>query len=91
MGAHKEIHTPHIMSNTTRPQKISQYKNKSHYALGEFRIDITRRSKGDGLYSKRESWSDLVIWSIAQKGTSREATSLKNAAELINSKKIRLS
>ena len=80
--------TQHNTNMKTR--KISQYKSESHYALGDYRIDITRRTKGDGVYAKRESWSDVVIWSMAKKGVSRQASSLADAAQLINSGKCQL-
>lgn len=73
-----------------KPRKISQYKSETHYALGDYRIDVTRRTKGDGVYAKRESWNDVVIWSMAQKGASRQAVSLASAVQLINAGKCQL-
>lgn len=81
------------MSNTehathmNKPRKIHQHKNESSYALGDYRINITRRSKGDGVYAKRESWSEVVIWSMTEKGSSRQAGSLATAVQLINTGK----
>lgn len=69
--------------------QISKHRNRTSYKLGNYRIDTERRSSGNGVYSRRQSWTNVVIWHTEFKGSNRDCNSLVQAVNLIHSGRCR--
>lgn len=68
-----------------KPIKISAHKNEASYTYGDFRIHTERKSSGDGVYRRRQSWTSSTITHRTLPGYSMAGT-LKTAVALIDKK-----
>ena len=77
---------------TTAPKlkKISSHKGEASYAFGDYRIYTERKSKGDGVYRRRQSWTSVCVAHMTIKGADWGFSSVKSAVDAINNGKVKL-
>jgi hypothetical protein len=63
--------------------KVYSYKAESTYAFGPYRIYLVRKSKGDGVYSRRQNWTDCTITSMEEKGAHYLTGGVRDAVKAI--------
>lgn len=75
----------------TRPKlrKVCSYKSENSYVYGGWRIDTKREQSGDGVYSRRRSWTTVTVCHNTLKGRCYFDT-IKSALEKIDAGKIQL-
>ena len=77
--------------NETKPKlrKISSHKSEASYVYGDWRISTKRCQSGDGVYTRRRSWTTVTVTHKELRGYCY-FTSIKFALAKIDSGKIQL-
>ena len=78
------------ITTAAKLKKISSHKGEASYAFGDYRIYTERKSEGDGVYRRRQSWTSVCVAHMTMEGTDWGFGSVKSAVEAIKSGNVKL-
>jgi hypothetical protein len=62
-----------------KPTKVHDHRRVSSYTFGDYRINVTRCSEGDGVFTRRSNWSSSVITHLSKPGAVYVTGGIKTA------------